>query len=527
MEHVSNFARTTGARWVWPLLALVLLIQVTVICLACLNERVPVVLGVVLLGGVGLLGTVALVYLLTRMALGIEGARQDEEAAYMCLLEALDEMPAAIELYDEKDRLAVCNRQVEEMFPYCRREVALGLTYEELLRSAMQQGQLAEASAGQEEAWIQQRLADRCGTHEPLLERLPNGNWVHLYETRTSSGNLVAIRVDVTETVRQREALDAAQAQVRAADLRLREAIDAMPAGLDIYDEQDRLVLYNQQLARMCPYLSDASAIGQTFEALTRRALAQGMIKAALGQEDEWLAKSLQERGKSEAPLLNRLDNGSWVHRYEKRTPSGYAIGVRLDVTALVEKSFELERANEQLSRLSTTDGLTGVANRRLFDQSLQGEWQRSARKEQPISLLMIDIDYFKPYNDQYGHLSGDECLRHVARILDGCAKRSGELLARYGGEEFALLLPGADVAEAIAVARRCMDELLQARIAHADSPISPWLTFSIGVATATVMADQNLQPESLLERADAALYQAKAAGRNRFEVDTMLPEMA
>ena len=124
----------------------------------------------------------------------------------------------------------------------------------------------------------------------------------------------------------------------------------------------------------------------------------------------------------------------------------------------------------------------------------------------------MVDIDCFKRYNDLYGHLAGDECLRRVAQILASCVKRSGELVARYGGEEFALLFPGADEHEAALVAQRCNDEMDKARIAHGDSPVSSWLSLSIGVATAT--ATQDLLPEALVERADVALYRAKDGGR-------------
>jgi diguanylate cyclase (GGDEF)-like protein len=182
----------------------------------------------------------------------------------------------------------------------------------------------------------------------------------------------------------------------------------------------------------------------------------------------------------------------------------------------MVEKGLALERANEQLLRLSTTDGLTGIANRRMFDQTLQTEWQRCARSHVSLALLMIDIDHFKRYNDLYGHQTGDECLRQVARILVLCAKRSGELVARYGGEEFAILLPGAEVGEAMAIAQRCLQQMEGARIAHADSPVSPWLTVSIGVAS--LAASPKKTRANLVMQADSALYCAKKAGRARVD---------
>lgn len=311
--------------------------------------------------------------------------------------------------------------------------------------------------------------------------------------------------------------LDLARAQTRATELRLREVLDAIPAGLAIYDNQDRLVSYNQEVSRQYPYRGEGKVIGQTYEDLMRRALASGKIPDAVGREEEWLALRLAGRGALNTPLLRHTDDGHWVHFYETRTPSGYLVMTRLDMTPMVEKGLALERANEQLLRLSTTDGLTGIANRRLFDQTLQTEWQRCARTQAKLSLLIIDIDHFKRYNDHYGHQTGDECLRQVARILGLCVKRSGELVARYGGEEFAALLPGADAAEAKSVAQRCIHEMLNARIPHADSPVSPWLSVSIGVAT--LVAAPGLSTATLVSHADSAMYKAKDAGRARFEV--------
>ncbi|HQX61598.1 MAG: diguanylate cyclase [Rhodoferax sp.] len=323
---------------------------------------------------------------------------------------------------------------------------------------------------------------------------------------------------------RQQLALDLelALGRLRAAEIRLHEVIDAVPAGVAVYDNQDRLLVYNQEVARQDPYRGDGSkggdgeVIGQTYENLMRRALAQGKIFDAVGREEEWLATRMAGRGTVQTPLLRHTDDGHWVHFYEIRTPSGYLVMTRLDMTPMVEKGLALERANEQLMRLSTTDGLTGIANRRLFDQTLQTEWQRCARNHSPLSLLMIDIDHFKRYNDMYGHQTGDECLRQVARILVMCAKRSGELVARYGGEEFAILLPGTDAADAMVIARRCIQELASARIPHADSPVSPWLSVSIGVAG--MVASPSETRATLVMQADSAMYCAKKAGRARAE---------
>ena len=191
-------------------------------------------------------------------------------------------------------------------------------------------------------------------------------------------------------------------------------------------------------------------------------------------------------------------------------------IGAFQDITDKKMVALEMQRLNEQLVRLSTTDALTEVGNRRLFDQTLKTEWLRAARRFEPIGLLMIDIDHFKEYNDHYGHPTGDACLRKVARLVSDSVRRGGELVARYGGEEFALLLPGADIEAARQVAEHCMEKIRDAKIEHRASPNSAWLGISIGVASQVAAA--SVDCSALLESADAALYRAKRCGRGRVE---------
>lgn len=311
--------------------------------------------------------------------------------------------------------------------------------------------------------------------------------------------------------------LEMLRAQWRACEARLHEVMEAMPAGVAVYDNQDRLVAVNQVLANQHPYRGDTPLIGQTYEALLRRALRAGAYPEAVGQEEEWLALRLSHRGTQTGSTLRHTGEGPWGHLFEHHTPAGYLVMTRLDIAPLVEKSLALARADEQRQRLSLVDGLTGIANRRQFDESLRGEWQRCARNQSWLSLLVIDIDHFKLYNDRYGYLAGDECLRQVARILGLCVKRSGELVARFGSEEFAALLPGTDADEARRVAQRCMLEVQNARIPHAASSMEPWLSVSIGVASLVAVPGQ--LPAQLVEQAEAALLRAKTAGRARAEV--------
>lgn len=174
-----------------------------------------------------------------------------------------------------------------------------------------------------------------------------------------------------------------------------------------------------------------------------------------------------------------------------------------------------LQTQSVRLAEMATTDGLTGLGNRRKLNEALQNEWSRAAREKGLLALVLVDVDYFKRYNDHQGHLQGDECLISLARILEAAVLRPGDLVARYGGEEFCIVLPGLDVAGAMIVAERIRKLLAERAIAHPDSPFKH-VTVSIGIAS--MPASGELKPDELLKRVDEALYRAKATGRNRIE---------
>jgi diguanylate cyclase (GGDEF)-like protein len=179
----------------------------------------------------------------------------------------------------------------------------------------------------------------------------------------------------------------------------------------------------------------------------------------------------------------------------------------------LVERKQQLEAANERLLQLATLDGLTNIANHRRFKEFLAQEWQRSQRDIESLSLLLIDIDYFKFYNDTYGHQGGDDCLKRVAGVLSETIKRATDLAARYGGEEFVIVLTRTDAQGAAIVAERIRARVEALQIAHIASKVNSYLTLSIGVAT--VIPDQNMEADDLIAAADRALYRAKENGRN------------
>ncbi len=174
----------------------------------------------------------------------------------------------------------------------------------------------------------------------------------------------------------------------------------------------------------------------------------------------------------------------------------------------------QLINANTKLNKLANTDALTNIANRRFFDTSLKSEIKRSARQHQPISLIMCDIDFFKRYNDNYGHHKGDETLKHVARALKSLCKREGDIAARYGGEEFAIILPATNIEQCHKFALLIEQKIKALNITHEFSPIAPYITLSFGCFCSYPNADTHT--ETLIKSADIALYKAKKAGRNQ-----------
>ena len=185
----------------------------------------------------------------------------------------------------------------------------------------------------------------------------------------------------------------------------------------------------------------------------------------------------------------------------------------RRELQKLVEqRTKELETANERLQHLSDTDALTGAANRRRFDEALEAEWKRSVRSGEELSVLMIDVDHFKEYNDQFGHQQGDVCLRQIADGISSAARRAGDVVARYGGDEFAVILPTTGAPHANVIAENARAEIERLGI-RCKSGLR--VTLSIGVATATP-AEFPMSREGFLAGADEAMYRAKKSGRNR-----------
>ena len=183
-------------------------------------------------------------------------------------------------------------------------------------------------------------------------------------------------------------------------------------------------------------------------------------------------------------------------------------------VIARVRNHLELKRYRDYLEKIAFIDGLTGIPNRRRFDEHYQSEWQRGVRRQASLAVLLLDIDFFKPFNDNYGHQAGDDCLVKVGQALASSVHRPGDLVARYGGEEFVCVLPDTDLAGAEIIANTLRDSVNALKVPHAFSSVTDHVTVSIGAAA--VQLDQSMKPAALIEKADKNLYEAKESGRNR-----------
>lgn len=241
------------------------------------------------------------------------------------------------------------------------------------------------------------------------------------------------------------------------------------------------------------------------------------------------IADHILSRETARLVLIFRLENSDW-----KIVHSGISIPYNLvregevyplqglderneQLEKLIqERTRALEEANNKLEALSNTDGLTNIANRRRFDQMLQQEWNRAMRTGTPIALIMLDVDWFKHFNDQYGHLAGDDCLRALGQAIAQGARRAGDLAARYGGEEFVMLLPNTHLEEAIEVAQIIQQKIAALAWPH-DGSLHHFVTVSMGVSA--LRPSSAYLPEDLVRNADNALYRAKAAGRNNIKV--------
>lgn len=302
---------------------------------------------------------------------------------------------------------------------------------------------------------------------------------------------------------RQLDELQRAQGRLQLADVVVQHTGEAIV----VLDAQLRVISANPGFDRITGF-DGAQVVGS--------------VLPLFGPDD---ADALQQI-RSRVQQSPHWDGTLWAHRADGGLfPMEASVDVVRDASGQVHQYIMLfrdvtvqKRLEDRLRELATTDGLTLLANRRAFDEALEQSWHRAIRKGEPMSLLMIDIDHFKPYNDLYGHPAGDRCLQQVADALSAAVTQKDALVARYGGEEFAVILPSADKDEAIALAEALRQQIEALDIPHRGSPGAGRITASIGISTRTPPHISDVG--ELTHGADQALYRAKQHGRNSVEVD-------
>jgi len=342
---------------------------------------------------------------------------------------------------------------------------------------------------------------ERIGDRYMLASKVP---------VRDKAGRVIGL-AGVTRDITERTALER---ELRESKNLLSYAMAGMSDGFAMFDKKGFLIFCNEQYREAFPLSSDVRVPGAHITDILRRSAEtrERLDVPADGVED-WVkaaSANLHRNREEEVQLLN----GDWRSIRTRLAENGSAIVAVSDITATKQAEIALRISAEQLRNLAETDGLTGIVNRRAFDEALTSELARSARNRTPLSLMMIDIDRFKAYNDTYGHPAGDQCLRVVSKCLLRSAKRPVDIVARYGGEEFVVLLPDIDEKGAKIVAEQFAQYLSEENIPHAASEFGK-VTACIGISCERGRLHRS-EPSRLLSTADAALYDAKAQGRNR-----------
>jgi len=303
------------------------------------------------------------------------------------------------------------------------------------------------------------------------------------------------------------------ETELEASQRQLADALSHMADGLVMFDPTGRIILCNEQYRDLFPLTADLRVVGSSHRAILEAAVVRGEAATNPSNTQDWIEGVLRAQTEGSERQI-QLADGRWLQARTRPLIDGASISVFSDISAAKRAQEELLAANQRLKVLADKDGLTELLNRRAFDETLEREFKRSQRNNSPISLLLLDIDRFKNYNDRYGHPEGDDCLRAVSRCLRDSLKRPADTPSRYGGEELAAILPDTDAAGAFVIGESIVRAVRSLERPHEASECKI-VTVSIGIATSGQSAERTTAKD-LLRRADEALYGAKAAGRNR-----------
>jgi diguanylate cyclase (GGDEF)-like protein/PAS domain S-box-containing protein len=434
-----------------------------------------------------------------------------------------NEVQEAIVISDPAGRIIRINAEFSRMFGYSRQEV-VGRLVDDLVAPG---GAATEANA------ITEAVASGHKVAREAVRRRKDGSPIHVsilgvpIMLRDRQVAVYGIYRDISDRKR-------AEAELQREKAYLDRLVETAPEGIVVLDPEGRVTLHNSEFCRMFGY-GPQEVLGRRVDDL--------LVPEPLAEEGRELTRMAMEGGRVTRETRRRRKDGSTLPvlvvgmpiEVQDEPVAAYAIyrdlseikraqeeileSQRQLVKAnaeLQERTRQLEGVNVQLERISNYDGLTAIPNRRYFEHFYGLEWRRALREQKWLALIMIDVDFFKAYNDRHGHLAGDECLKRIALALQ-IVNRASDLVCRYGGEEFVAVLSGTDPESARAIAERMRQRVHDLALAHGDSVVCPHVTVSMGIAAQvpTVAAS----PEALLLKADQALYLAKSMGRDRVEV--------
>lgn len=318
---------------------------------------------------------------------------------------------------------------------------------------------------------------------------------------------LAGVTVDITEK-------KLLEQELRSSRNIMAQAMAEMSDGLAMFGPDGRVVFCNEQYRALFPKSAYARKEGAHITEIVRAAVRNGERQdLSIDLNEDTIQAAGQTLFISKDEVIP-LTDGRWLYLRTRVTEDHHVLALVSDITAMKESELSLKSFAEQMKGLAETDALTGLANRRSFDDGLQREFEAAKQTGRPLSLLLIDVDRFKAYNDRYGHLAGDVCLKSVAAAIASAARRSGDIAARFGGEEFAVVLPDTDGDTAITIAEKIRTSIRDLGMVHEGSEYGI-VTASVG-ATVLISASRVANPAELVARADLALYQAKDAGRDR-----------
>ena len=443
--------------------------------------------------------------LLAGLAMLYEGRRRTalrENQTYRTIIESL---PDSLNVKDRDGRFIAANPATAALMGAASATDLIGKTDADFYApevAARFRADEAEVMAKGEQVRIEQML--------PTLEGKARWLWtlkVPLFDDRGALAGIVTHNRDVTERRTLLAALEESQQQ-------LSYAMAQMADGVAMFSKDGRMVFCNEQYRNSFPLTRDVRIPGNHIRDMLRASAVRGE-QTGLENDDleAWIDQTeaaLYVPTEHDVPLID----GRWVQVRTSSSPDGAAMVVVSDISKIKNAETNLLALTNQLHEQAVTDGLTGLLNRRAFDQALEAELARSARDNSWVSLLLMDIDRFKAFNDQYGHQEGDACLRAVSAEFARVLKRPADVVARYGGEEFVAILPGTDEDGAFFIADEYLRAVRALNIAHAGSE-KGIVTVSIGMACYRP-GDRVRKGAELIRWADQALYDAKLAGRDR-----------